>query len=258
MGMVRYRDLMQKVHVVNPYTGFDARDIPLDLQGWNGEAALFGELIARVRPELIVEVGTWKGQSAITMARHLQRFGCRGKILCIDTWLGTYDFWSAPAINDLHGMLGLKHGYPTVYYQFLANVLHTGTEEIIVPYPSTSTNAARFLILHGLQPDLIYIDASHEENDVYLDIAYYWLTLRAGGVMFGDDFSPQVFPGLVDSVEAFSREQCVDLEIVDGQYWIMHKPAEQDGDEQCRETQAAGTGVAATTCAHFASGASEP
>ena len=43
--------------------------LPTDLHGWNGKSDIFAKLIEEVRPKRIVEIGSWKGQSTITMAK---------------------------------------------------------------------------------------------------------------------------------------------------------------------------------------------
>ena len=57
------------------------------------------------------------------MAGALKAHGIASAIICVDTWLGTFDVWENPKIRD---SLALKHGYPTLYYQFLANVVKSG------------------------------------------------------------------------------------------------------------------------------------
>lgn len=217
-------DIGRLLHPVSPYEGFDASAHPFDPQGWNGDSPLFRRLIAEVDPELVVEVGSWKGQSAIHMARELKARRADAQLVCVDTWLGSFDWWLDPARSPRAAM-GLRHGYPTLYYQFLANIVHAGLQDVVVPFPATSTIAARLLIARGIRADLIYIDASHEENDVYMDIAYYWHALRPGGVMFGDDHRADFYPGVVAAVQAFASEQGLAPEIVDGQFWILRKPA---------------------------------
>jgi hypothetical protein len=156
---------------------------PANVVGWHGEDDIFGQLIREVRPSHIIEVGTWMGQSALTMARHIRAAGLSCRITCVDTWLGALEFWTrfkdTPERN-----LHLRHGYPQAYYQFLSNVMHDGAQEQILPMPMPSSMACK--IVEPAQ--LIYIDGSHEYEDVKADCRNYWPLLQEGGVMFGDDF----------------------------------------------------------------------
>ena len=72
--------------------------LPKDLQGWNGESPIFSALIQTLKPRHIIEVGTWKGQSAITMARAVKAQGLATKITCVDTWLGALEFCRSAAL----------------------------------------------------------------------------------------------------------------------------------------------------------------
>src|SRR4051812_30139699 len=122
----------------NIYEGFSP--LPEDLQGWNSQHPIFEHLIRDIKPKTIIEVGTWKGASAIHMgllckANHLQT-----KIYCVDTWLGSVEFWTR--LNDTPERdLMLRHGYPQIYYQFLSNVVHNNLQDVIIPVPMPSTVA---------------------------------------------------------------------------------------------------------------------
>ena len=62
--------------------------------------------------------------------------------------------------------------FPSLYYQFLANVVHLGHQDKVVPFPNTTANASRFFkAMGGPQPDLVYIDAGHYFEDVVADLA---------------------------------------------------------------------------------------
>lgn len=217
-------DLRAMLHPTDPYAGFDASAFSYDPQGWNGQAPLFRQLIDELDPGLVIEVGSWKGQSAINIASRIAARRGDAQLLCVDTWLGSFDWWLNPSQPPLADMKP-RHGYPTLYYQFLANIVHAGLQDIVVPFPTTSTIAARVLIARGVKADLVYIDASHEENDVYMDLAYFWHTLRPGGVMFGDDYRSDFYPGVVAAVTAFAATMGLQHEVVDGQFWVLRKPA---------------------------------
>lgn len=194
---------------------------PLDLQGWNGNHPLFGNLINEIKPSLIIEVGSWKGQSSINMAESVKKAQLNTKIICVDTWLGALEFWSgqgSPSEYSLH----LKNGYPQVYYQFLSNVVHTNNQQIILPFPCPSSIAAKNLLKKNVVADLIYIDASHEEEDVYSDIINYWKLLRGDGIMFGDDYH-SFWPGVQNAVNRFAEENQLECQNIEGNFWLLRK-----------------------------------
>jgi hypothetical protein len=212
--------LMDKLLVANPYQGFEYQDFAMDLQG-GAIHPVFRQMIEELRPQIILEVGTWKGVSAIHMASLLKEMEIDGAVICIDTWLGGLEH----LFNPSHPVWGIgqfyKHGYPTLYYQFLANVMHRGMEDTIVPLPNTSGIAARWLLHHHIQAGLIYIDGSHDEDDVYQDLVNYWKLLKKGGVMFGDDWNLD-WVGVICAVNRFVKERQLQLQIA-GDKWGIQK-----------------------------------
>jgi SAM-dependent methyltransferase len=197
-------DVMGLIHAVSPYQNFPLTEYPADLHGWGSQSEAFDQLIARLKPTRIIEVGTWKGGSAIHMAKVSKKLGLSPQIICVDTWLGAVEFWTDQADPERYLSLKCRNGYPTVYYQFVANVLHEGCQDLIVPFPQTSTIAALWFRRYGLTAPLIYIDGSHEEDDVYADLVSYWDLVEPGGILVGDDWG---WDGVRISATRFAKEQ---------------------------------------------------
>ncbi len=212
------------LHKNDPYAGFDHTGFDFDPAGWGSESAAFAELIREQGDalELIVEVGTWKGGSALEMARALDAEGnTKAGILCIDTWLGALEFWGDLDDPSRYGALELKNGYPSVYYQFLANVCHAGQQSRITPFPQTSATAALWLAQRGVRAGLIYIDGSHEEGDVYADLVAYGDLVAEGGKIFGDDWT---WDGVRMAVQRYAKEQNRTVRHV-ADKWVIDRPA---------------------------------
>jgi len=201
----------------NIYENLDL--LPLDLQGWNGDKPIFKELINEVRPTTIVEIGTWKGQSAINMGKICKELGLQTKIYCIDTWLGSLEFWHG--LNDTKERdLMLKNGYPNVYYQFLSNVVHSGLQDVIIPVPLPSSIGIKLLYQLNIKPELIYIDGSHDYNDVTNDLeSVYKYLVYKDDIVFGDDY--KTFSDVKIAVDNFNTDYFViDREFKDN-FWIF-------------------------------------
>jgi Methyltransferase domain len=193
--------------------------LPMDAQGWNGDNLIFAELITKVRPTHIIEVGTWKGQSAITMAKVLREQKIPGRITCVDTWLGALEFWNDLKHTPDRNLLQ-KNGYPQIYYQFLSNVVHEGLQSYILPFPNTSFIAAQFFKANNITAELIYVDGSHEYQDVMSDCMCYWDILKPSGTMFGDDWT---WNSVKTAVEEFVRLKSVPVRVVEGVHWVIEK-----------------------------------
>jgi hypothetical protein len=171
---------------------------------------------------MIIEVGSWKGDPALGMAEIIREAGIEAAIVCIDTWLGSLEHLAGTVRGwDLRPYL--RHGYPTLYYQFLANVMHRGCQDLIVPLANTSANGARWLARQQITADLVYIDGSHEEDDVYDDLCRLWRLLRPGGALCGDDWHAYWY-GVICAVNRFARERELSIELSE-QQWILRKPA---------------------------------
>ena len=180
--------LMPLIHADSPYENFPLTDYPEDLQGWGSQSPAFDEIMARIKPSRIIEVGTWKGGSAIHMATVARKLGLNPEIVCVDTWLGAVEFWTDQKDPERYLALRCRNGFPTVYYQFVANVIHRQCQDLITPFPQTATIAALWFRRHGIMAELIYIDGSHEEDDVYADLVSYWDLVQPGGILVGDDW----------------------------------------------------------------------
>ena len=180
--------LWQKFYAENPLATLQVSEI--DPQGWNSDSPAFAHVLNTVKPRLIIEVGSWKGASAI----HMAKLAPQAEILCIDTWLGSAEMWDYPDLKR-------HHGFPQVYYTFASNVVHFVGRERICPLPLSSTAAATLLKRRGVLADVVYIDGAHEYVDVRRDIEEYWPLVRPGGILFGDDYGhPEVYQAVQDTL----------------------------------------------------------
>jgi len=193
--------------------------LPQDLQGWHGNDPVFRQLIDKYNPTTIIEVGTWKGQSAINMAKYCKETNRETVIYCVDTWLGSSEFLT---YNKDKGGRGLHHknGYPNVYYQFLSNVVHNKVQDYIIPLPNTSFVGSRVFEYYNIKGDMIYIDASHEEEAVYQDMGYYLPLVKEGGVLFGDDYAQEQ---VARGVKRFCEDNNLEFSVVNKMHWVIQR-----------------------------------
>jgi len=214
-------DLLKEIHKDNPYKTFNHSLYSYDLSGWNGESEIFQDLIMMEAPSLILEIGSWKGQSAINMGTFLRNSGLPCKIICVDTWLGSLEFINSDSADrNVYPVFG----FPQIYYQFLSNVMKSGLEDVIIPFPQTSSNACRWLENKGIQFDMIYIDGSNEYRDIVMDLECCWPLLKKEGVIFGDDYCH--FHEIKRAVNEFCtrHEQLDNLETHDNDiFWLIKK-----------------------------------
>lgn len=180
--------------------------------GWNSEKPEFEAIVKAQEHALIVEVGSWLGQSALRFASMCPN----ALVICVDTWLGSTD--------HMPFKLPRNYGFPDIYRQFIVNVASASgnVAERIYPMVQTSRNAAKLLRSLPFSPTLIYIDGSHEEDDCYDDACAYYKLLAPGGTLFGDDFDNPDHPGVRPAVERFCKERGLVYEVRNG-FWVTHK-----------------------------------
>ena len=180
---------------------------------------------SRDSPLTIIEVGTWKGLSATTMASICKENGLTDFcIIAVDTWLGAPEFWTWGLTDPTRGIsLECKNGFPSVFYTFTKNVKALGHEAHIAPFPISSIQGAAVLKHYNAQADIIYVDAAHEYNAVMADLNAFYPLLKPGGIMFGDDYYPPSWPGVVQAVNEFATANNLTLS-VNGVIWSFQKP----------------------------------
>jgi predicted O-methyltransferase YrrM len=161
---------------------------PVPPHSWfhHGEQVL--ALLEQHRPMVTVELGTWKGGSAIAMARVVRQWG--GIVHCVDTWTG-----------DVTG--GPVSGHPGMILHAAHNAVACGVSASLRFIPSLTVEAAH--AWHG-PIDFLYVDADHTDASVTADLHAWWPHLRVGGLIAGDDYRSSLYPGLTDAWDRFEVE----------------------------------------------------
>ncbi|CAN1146192.1 hypothetical protein LINPERPRIM_LOCUS6765 [Linum perenne] len=184
------------------------------ITGWGSHGAVFRNLIEKIRPKVIIEVGTFLGASAVHMANITRQLGLDSLILCIDNfrgWPGFQDDFSF--INNINGDVLLLH-------QFMQNAVTSNVSESIVPLPFSTGSALAKMCEWGVTADLIEIDAGHEFNSAWSDINRAYRLLRPGGIMFGHDYFLKS-GGVRRAVDLFAQIYGFTV-TPDGQHWVLH------------------------------------
>ena len=189
----------------SPFDGFPHALYATDTQGWNSTHPYLAQTIREARPRTIVEVGVWKGRSTLTMARTVREMELDAAIVCVDSWVGSFEHWLRP---DIFTDLKHQHGWPHLFYTFMANCVAEGVEDIVVPLPAVSRAASRILEARGVRPDLVHIDAGHDYDSVRSDLTHWWARLEPGGWLIADDYDPHngVWPDVRRAVDDFLGE----------------------------------------------------
>ncbi|KAH7578099.1 hypothetical protein ACOSP7_000757 [Xanthoceras sorbifolium] len=218
--LVRQTIVDRLFNATSPYTNFPPPHVSQLLRtkrvkGWGSYGGVFKRLIDKVRPRVVIEVGTFLGASALHMANLTRQLGLDTQILCID------DFRGWPGFRDKFKDIQMINGDVLLYYQFMQNVIYFNATEAVLPVPYSSGSALMKLCEWGVVGDLIEIDAGHDFNSAWADINRAWQILRPGGVIFGHDyFTAADNRGVRRAVNLFAKINGLQLQ-TDGQHWVI-------------------------------------
>lgn len=155
--------------------------------------------------EVVIDVGSWMGNSARHFAAKIPE---NGKVYAVDHWLGSEEQQGDPYI-------------PILYEQFLSNAIHAGLADKIVPIRTWSIEAARYLNLMGVKPDLVYIDASHDTESVLADLRAWYPFVKGHGILCGDDWNH----GPVEkAVRIFAEEEGLIIQVPSYNFFRLIEP----------------------------------
>lgn len=183
-------------HGVDPFAD-RVPTMPPDRQGWNSDHPFLADAIDRQRPDVVVEVGVWKGASVLTMARRMREIACDGVVIAVDTWLGSAEHWLSP------GAIPIMAGRSLLYDVFASNVLIDGLSGHVLPLSLDSASASEVLARLDIRPGVIHIDAAHDYQSVSIDLKRWWRLLKPGGTLIADDYDCPAWPTVTRAVDDF-------------------------------------------------------
>jgi len=189
----------------------DIEILPFKAWDWFCNATQLTDIIKQERPKIVVELGSWLGTSTAFFAQNID---AEGKVYAIDIWDETPE--CTDVLRQSMNKEELKYFYATLYQQFLSNMIHLKLEDKVIPFRSKTVIAASLL---DVQPDLVYVDACHNEEDVYSDIMVWYQKLKPGGTMCGDDWS---WDGVRRGVER-AAARLNQVITPDGNFWRFGK-----------------------------------
>lgn len=134
----------------------------------NNNIAIIRSLMMALRPTRMMEVGLSMGASALTFAQSHSDLGHepQGQHTAIDPW-------QKPILNSI-GLKAMERAGLSPYLHF-----DERTSDLCLPA----------FLEAGKSYQMIYIDGSHNFEDVFLDCHYSYHLLEPGGVMLFDDCS---------------------------------------------------------------------
>ncbi|NGX60072.1 MAG: hypothetical protein KR126chlam3_01234 [Chlamydiae bacterium] len=190
--------------------------LPFNDHGWYVNGNAMETLIRKNNAKVVIELGSWLGASTRHIASVLPDDGI---VYAVDHWLGSQDheMFSPDFFPDLYELL------PVLYEQFLSNVIHANLTDKIIPVRKSTLEAVSQFYEKGISPDIVYVDASHDEESVYNDLVAYYPLVKDHGIICGDDWGwGQDFP-VMKAVQRFAKENNLRIEIPNNWMWVLYE-----------------------------------
>ena len=149
-----------------------------------------------------VEVGSWKGRSGTYMGVEIVNSGKEQSLVCVDIWVGSAEHQGMGILNEDGLYLEFQKNIEPV------NAQRPGTIEFIRGKSMDVVES-----IQNFSLDFVFIDASHEYEDVIADINSWYPKVKEGGVIAGHDYPH--WPGVKKAVDEYfkrgdfiAKEQC--------------------------------------------------
>ncbi|MCB2082020.1 MAG: class I SAM-dependent methyltransferase [Hyphomicrobiales bacterium] len=145
---------------------------------------IWDQLIPKVRPKRILEIGSYEGASACYLI-HTLAPQQDIELYCVDSWAGGVEHQAGEAAAaDMEAVEQRFHHNTQLAIQ---NAHYTVT---LVPRKGFSDVCLNQLLHEGKRGyfDFIYVDGSHQAPDVLCDAVLGFKLLKVGGYMVFDDY----------------------------------------------------------------------
>ena len=156
----------------------------LSIFGWMPDTELAWLAARAVEHREIVEIGSFMGRSTRALAENTL-----GTVTAVDTWAGSDE--------EQHRKLLEGHGPDWLLEEFQRNM--EGLENVYAVRRPSLDAAVSFAVACS-QFDMIFVDASHDYENVKADILAWAPLLKEGGLLCGHDFHNGA-PGVMRAVD---------------------------------------------------------
>jgi predicted O-methyltransferase YrrM len=163
--------------------------------GWfdEGDKNVYDRAVEKYQNgDIFVEIGSFKGRSASVMAVNIANSNKDIKFYCVDTWLGSGEHQQGSPCEDID-VINKK-----LFDVFLENT--KSIEKYITPIQKPSVEAANDFEDNSLS--FVFIDASHDYENVKKDINAWYPKMKSGGTLAGHDWN---YDPVANAVKEFAE-----------------------------------------------------
>ena len=174
------------------------------VSNWSGHLPFARDLVASLRPRLLVELGTHYGESYFGLCQSVVETGCACSCYAVDTWAG-----------DPHSLAYGEEVYADVRrhnaerYASFSRLLRKTFDEALAWFPDSSI-------------DLLHIDGLHTYEAVQRDFAAWYPKVAPGGIVLLHDVAARhadfgvwrLWEEISPTHEAFDFHHCHGLGVI--------------------------------------------
>lgn len=174
-----------------------------NIQGWFDFEDLYKKIVKYAKNNSIfVEIGCWKGKSSAFMATEIANSNKSIEFYCVDTWEGSEEH-----LDENNQAYEKNINQPNWLYNcFIENM--KPVESYYIAKRKSSIEASKDFYDNSL--DFVYIDASHEYEDVLNDLEAWYPKVKKcsscgnqSGIFCGHDCH---WPGVKKAIFEFSEK----------------------------------------------------
>lgn len=148
---------------------------------WPEKAEALAQAVLELKPELVVEIGVWGGQSLLAMAVACNSIG-RGIVIGIDPWMPEASVDGCD-VDDNSKWWG-NQNHDIVHQSCIEFAKSEGVMDRLILVQSTSE---KFRSVFCSEIDMLHIDGNHSEKHSVADVSAYVPLVRSGGIVVFDD-----------------------------------------------------------------------
>jgi predicted O-methyltransferase YrrM len=164
------------------------------------DSDLVYKLAVNTFPEgsVFVEIGSWMGRSTCCLGQLIKESQKSIKVYAVDTFEGSDEH--IEIIKDI------EENSTSLLEIFKRHTSLCGVNKIITPIKGASLDVVSKFKDESI--DFIFIDASHDYENVLADITAWYPKLKPGGLIAGDDYAP-CWGGVIQAVNEYFKDNTV-------------------------------------------------
>ena len=182
-----------------------------DIEGWFSESDknIYDKMINKYQDgDIFIEVGSFKGRSSSIMAVNIANSNKDIKFYCVDTWIGSEEHQKGASHEDKDVVNG------KLLDTFLNNT--KTVSKYITPIQKTSIEAANSF--NDKSISFVFIDASHDYENVKNDINAWYPKIKSDGTLAGHDWP---YPPIVKAVTEFAEKNSLLINVSESIWEIV-------------------------------------